>query len=254
MFSQHSSGQLFSAEDVGRRNPHDQTALTYSIMDKLNQFKSSSGSWHFKLCYPELTSVQDPPCNEWTQTSNPSSTTIQSFQIKSGAFPEAFRGLGKNGRATSTITVMDSTTTTDKLWYSIGVKQLTNGKIAGPRRNWVDQVELYVKKPENLPQATGRKKRESLRNDIFEKWSSRSRVVKRAAEAETDLEFAQRSYGSQLRYQCGPARRFLDEDTEEHYDERWLQCNWNKTWTRTDTLDVCDWVQCLNPPEVSAMK
>ena len=59
-----------------------------------------------------------------------------------------------------------------------------------------------------------------------------------------------RSYGSRLRYQCGKGRRFLDEDTKEHYDERWLQCNWNQTWTRTDSLDACDWVQCLYPPEV----
>ena len=59
-----------------------------------------------------------------------------------------------------------------------------------------------------------------------------------------------RSYGSRLRYQCGKGRRFLDEDTKEHYDERWLQCNWNQTWTQTDILDQCDWVQCLYPPEV----
>ena len=59
-----------------------------------------------------------------------------------------------------------------------------------------------------------------------------------------------RSYGSRLRYQCGKGRKFLDEDTKELYDERWLECNWNKTWTRTDSLDTCVWVQCLYPPEV----
>ena len=30
-----------------------------------------------------------------------------------------------------------------------------------------------------------------------------------------------------------------------------MECNWNQTWTRTDTLDSCVWVQCLYPPDVS---
>ena len=29
----------------------------------------------------------------------------------------------------------------------------------------------------------------------------------------------------------------------------WLECNWNKSWTPVDTLDSCNWVQCLNPPD-----
>ena len=31
--------------------------------------------------------------------------------------------------------------------------------------------------------------------------------------------------------------------------ERYLQCNWNKTWTQYDSLDECVWVQCLYPPD-----
>ena len=34
---------------------------------------------------------------------------------------------------------------------------------------------------------------------------------------------------------------------------RWIQCNWNKTWTRTDSLDPCAWVQCTNPPQVKCL-
>ena len=26
-------------------------------------------------------------------------------------------------------------------------------------------------------------------------------------------------------------------------------CNWNKSWTPTDKLDKCKWVQCINPPQ-----
>ena len=28
-----------------------------------------------------------------------------------------------------------------------------------------------------------------------------------------------------------------------------MECNWNKTWTRHDSLDECKWVACLYPPE-----
>ena len=30
-----------------------------------------------------------------------------------------------------------------------------------------------------------------------------------------------------------------------------MECNWNQTWTKTDVLDTCVWVQCLYPPDVS---
>ena len=53
-----------------------------------------------------------------------------------------------------------------------------------------------------------------------------------------------------IRYECGLARRFYDIEAEEHYDERWMTCNWNTTWTKHDSLDECVWVQCLNPPAV----
>ena len=43
------------------------------------------------------------------------------------------------------------------------------------------------------------------------------------------------------------------EQGQETFDQspRWMECNWNQTWTRTDTLDSCVWVQCLYPPDVS---
>ena len=79
---------------------------------------------------------------------------------------------------------------------------------------------------------------------------------------ETVEELEERSYGSRLRYECGLARRFVDPETGGHYLERWMQvgddggdritmcpqCNWNNSWTPTDSLDSCDWVQCLYPP------
>ena len=75
---------------------------------------------------------------------------------------------------------------------------------------------------------------------------------KRKAEEteETEEEISQRSYGSTLGYECGLARRFEDPETLELYSERWMTCNWNKTWTPVDTVDECVWIQCINPPEV----
>ena len=73
-----------------------------------------------------------------------------------------------------------------------------------------------------------------------------------AREAETELETEMRSYGSRLRYECGLARKFYDPESEEYYQERWMQCNWNQSWTQYDTLDDCIWRQCLYPPDPPA--
>ena len=52
------------------------------------------------------------------------------------------------------------------------------------------------------------------------------------------------------RYECGKARKFKDSVSEEIYDNRTMQCNWNQTWTMYDSIDECVWVQCLYPPKV----
>ena len=65
---------------------------------------------------------------------------------------------------------------------------------------------------------------------------------------EPTSEIPLQSYGSRLGYRCGLARRFLDPETSKHYDDRWLECSWNKTWGPVDSLDPCVWVQCLHPP------
>ena len=70
---------------------------------------------------------------------------------------------------------------------------------------------------------------------------------------ETVQELEERSYGSRLGYECGLARQFVDPETEELYPKRWLQCNWNKTWTKVDYLDTCTWIACINPPTVSTL-
>ena len=73
------------------------------------------------------------------------------------------------------------------------------------------------------------------------------RAKREAEESAEELEL--RSYGSRLRYECGLARKFLDPETGRHYDERWMTCNWNSSWTLYDSLDTCEWVACLYPPQ-----
>ena len=90
----------------------------------------------------------------------------------------------------------------------------------------------------------GRRKRELL---ILENLDTPTRSKRETVETLKEIEL--RSFGSQLRYECGLARMFYDTENEEHYQERWMQCNWNQTWTLTDQLDDCVWVQCLYPPD-----
>lgn len=69
-------------------------------------------------------------------------------------------------------------------------------------------------------------------------------------ETSSDQEdFEYKSYGTQLRYECGLARKFYNEELNTTYDERYMTCNFNKTWTVHNSLDPCIWVQCLYPPE-----
>ena len=92
---------------------------------------------------------------------------------------------------------------------------------------------------------------EELKVVITEEDSDESHFIdKRQAPAviETEEEIEMRSFGSQLRYECGLGRRFFDTEMEEHYEERWMTCNWNTTWTKYESLDDCVWIQCINPP------
>ena len=33
-----------------------------------------------------------------------------------------------------------------------------------------------------------------------------------------------------------------------------MTCNWNTSWTPTDKLDKCKWIQCINPPQVRTVR
>ena len=107
----------------------------------------------------------------------------------------------------------------------------------------------------NLKQVGTRRKRGFNKEEIDQSPSlpDVDSRLKRQVE-ENEEEILQRSYGSNLGYECGLARRFEDPETSELYSERWMTCNWNKTWTPVDSLDECTWIQCINPPQVDTYR
>ena len=82
VFSHNTAGGLFSSqEDALSKNPGDPEADLYSVLDQLESLRSVEGSFHLKLCYPEVTGEAGGSCNEWTQTSNPATdSNIAGYQ------------------------------------------------------------------------------------------------------------------------------------------------------------------------------
>ena len=80
VFSHDTSGGLFAdGTDALTKNSDNTDAKLFSVLSSLDTLRLEDGTFHLKLCYPELAEY-DNPCNEWTQTSNPATdTTIQNF-------------------------------------------------------------------------------------------------------------------------------------------------------------------------------
>ena len=243
----------------------------------MNDLKSSTAWFHLRLCYPELTGYSFP-CNEWRQKTHP--LLVSSLDYSSSKFTKLnitfdtdgtktcdgangtkvnckFRGIGINTHKYNKQTILDAAPADSQSWYSIGALKPSGNdekQIFGPYPGFtkahISLVELYMKKAPPPPLSSRRKRQDDDQFLTYGDHISISSVSKREA-AESELEVSMRSYGSRLRYECGPARKFLDDFTQVHYEDRWMTCNWNKTWTRSDTLDRCDWVQCLHPPQVS---
>ena len=102
VFSHDTSGGLFAdGPDALSKKPTDPEAKLFSILDQLSTMRLDDGTFHLKLCFPGITD-RNPPCNEWTQASNPAnSTTILDFRPIHLVFPLAstgknFSGLGVN--------------------------------------------------------------------------------------------------------------------------------------------------------------
>ena len=158
IFSHNTAGGLFSSqEDALTKNPDNPEADLYSILDSIGRFRNEDGSFHLKLCYPEVTGVNGSHCNEWTQSSNPANqTTITNFQAISLAFDvnsaeNPWIGLGRSP-SNYPQTLIDDYPAHSWWWMAIGATQFykEDGIIPGPRGtdpaegHKVRKVELYV--------------------------------------------------------------------------------------------------------------
>jgi hypothetical protein len=156
VFSHDTSGGLFtSGADTLSKNTENPAAKLFSVLSQLNPLRLEDGSFHLKLCYPEL-----GKCNEWTQTTNPAtSSTIENFKPIELGFPKnsygkPFVGIGVSPPS-ATWTFIDDTPSQTNWWYAIGARSwFGSGTIPGPvdqsgKGKKVKKVELFVEKPGN---------------------------------------------------------------------------------------------------------
>lgn len=153
VFSHDTSGGFFTTYNALRKNPGDPNARLYSILYQLEDFRGSDGSFHFKLCYPELTGIGGSSCNEWIQSSNPATgRTIRGFKAISLAFTRGSLGSWKGiGKSVSSTNFIDDYPQNGAWWTAIGARRghpKGSSKIPGPQPHVVTKVELYAIKAE----------------------------------------------------------------------------------------------------------
>ena len=133
-------------------------------MEQVEDHRKPDGSFHFKLCYPDL--LFHDPCLHWEQTTNPTiNDTIQGFRLlRDGGLDPAidgcsgcsFTGLHRQKSGTSQWGVAlvsgDSVNwpSGGSQWWSIGIfdaNGLRDNTLAGPKgQNFTRRVELWVER------------------------------------------------------------------------------------------------------------
>ena len=102
VFRHYSNKEFFSSkEDALNKNGYNPEADLFSILHKLEDYRSSDGKFRFRLCYPREKYKDGKNCNEWIQSSNPAlSDIIRDFQPidlawNKDGYGKPWRGLGK---------------------------------------------------------------------------------------------------------------------------------------------------------------
>ena len=162
VFSHNTSGGLFSNKaGVLKSNPTNSNADLFSILYKLEEFKDSNGNFHFKICYPELKGIGGKSCNEWIQSSNPSTAhnitgfrPIGQLAFDKNSLNQPWRGLGSNLPNLQSNTLIDDSPTDWYYYSAIGAftywSDSKKRTIPGPRlpnelrSSPITKVELYV--------------------------------------------------------------------------------------------------------------
>merc|ERR1712133_268746 len=153
VFSHDTAGGLFTDSDWKSKNIGNPSALLYSILDTMEDYRLSDGTFHFKLCYPLLKDGSNG-CNEWTQTSTPVvQSDITGYTSININFPLEFKGLGINNIPEYQDGAMIDYKPYHYWWfYPVGAKQYWGGPntIPGPylhdydRNSPVTKVVLFV--------------------------------------------------------------------------------------------------------------
>merc|ERR1711892_1197864 len=155
IFAHDTSGGLYAdLEAAMNKNPRNEKAKLYSILDQLERFRDPEGNFHLKVCYPEVKYTPIYPCNEWIQSSNPlHESTITGFKAKWIAFPKTstggtFSGLGLSPQSFGS-TLIDETPSHGYWYFAIGALQYwhKNDTIPGP---WHGEADLAAVKRVNL--------------------------------------------------------------------------------------------------------
>ena len=155
VFSHDVSGGFFKdAADAMSKNPEDENARLFSILDQLERLSTSLGVFRLRQCYPEH---EEPNCNEWVQSSNPATeSTITGFKAinwvrTKNSKDKPFGGLGLNEEYKHSLIDDFPENLGDRLFFhAIGSSSEAwegSGKIAGPRDpapRRVRKVELYM--------------------------------------------------------------------------------------------------------------
>ena len=134
--------------DALNKNADDEDADMFSILDQLEEYRTCNGTFHFKLCFPELRENFSFPCNEWTQFNNPVYDSItrdfKPVNISFQSETQEFNGLGKSERGKLNSLIEDHPFFYNNRSFSIGTIIGSEGKITGPPGHLVERVELFV--------------------------------------------------------------------------------------------------------------
>ena len=141
-------GYFQDANEAMNKNSDDENGEMFSILNKLEDFRTCRGHFHFKICYPELAENFSFPCNEWIQTSNPVLDSItRDFKPIHLTFKSAhsdFKGLAKSERGEEETLIEDFPHQYNSRAFSVGTLKGREGKIPGPGHILVEKVVLYV--------------------------------------------------------------------------------------------------------------
>ena len=131
-------------------------------MHQVEDYRKPDGSFHFKLCYPDL--LFHNPCLHWEQTTNPTiNDTVRGFRLlRDGGIDPAIDGcsgctfIGLRGQKASDAS--PPMVSGEDGWWGIGIfaaNGLQNGNsLPGPKGNYTRRVELWVEQSQDTSTMT----------------------------------------------------------------------------------------------------